>query len=189
MQYIDDDELMHYGVLGMKWGVRRSRPSSGGRSSKGGSTRSKTASAASKAVEKAKSSSAKLKEQRESKKQSKSENNPSGDRVIKGHDSMLPGKTKLKTVRKQVNSMSDRELQEHINRLRNEEAYYRLKGFDDKTIKRIQKGRSARTSAFITQFSEVATSEVAKSVSKAVVAAGMAYVTKKAKDRYLPSNK
>ena len=25
MIYVNDDELMHYGVIGMKWGVHRSR--------------------------------------------------------------------------------------------------------------------------------------------------------------------
>ena len=35
-----NEELMHYGVLGMRWGVRRSRPSSGG--SKAGSKKGKT---------------------------------------------------------------------------------------------------------------------------------------------------
>lgn len=201
MQKLYDDELMHYGVLGMRWGVRRASRSSGGRKSSGSSRSGKVAkttgtkavstskAVSSTTVKVAKSAGSKVKSHNESKKQSKSESSSSSKRVIDGHDSILPGKMKLKDVRKNVNKMSDQELQSHINRLRNEEAYYRLKGFDDKTIKRLQKGRSAQTSAFVTQFSEVATSEVAKTVSKAVVAGGMAYVTKRAKDKYVPRHK
>lgn len=37
---MSNEELMHYGVLGMRWGVRRSKPSSGG--SRSGSRKGRT---------------------------------------------------------------------------------------------------------------------------------------------------
>ena len=108
-----DDELYHYGVLGMKWGVRKSRSSSGGSSSRAKKKRAREAKKRMKNYEKLKK-----KHEQEALK-----------REISSMSEKKQSFTKPKESTKSTSSlktMSDDELRNRINRLQMEETYARL---------------------------------------------------------------
>lgn len=104
---MDENYLAHHGVKGMKWGVRKSRPSSGSRS---GSTKKKSPSKFSNIKVKRKEKAAEKVKAKEAKQKEKAEL-----------------AAKKKDLRKPVKQMSDEELKRRIARLEMEKKYSELK--------------------------------------------------------------
>lgn len=104
-----DDELMHYGVKGMKWGVRRTPAQLGHRTSSGtGKKSSKSSSSSGSSLKKA------------GKKVSSLYSKGKASRQAKKTAKLEAEKAKRK---KSISEMSDAELREQINRLNLEKEY------------------------------------------------------------------
>ena len=110
---LSNDELYHYGVLGMKWGVRKNRSSSVGSSYRDKKKRASEAKKRMKKYEKLKKQHEKEQLKREIESLSEKKQTP-----IKKKESINPISS-LKT-------MTDDELRQRINRLQMEETYSRL---------------------------------------------------------------
>ena len=93
-QTVDSDELYHYGIRGMKWGVRRYQNKDGSLTPAG--------------------------EKRRAKLEGKLEKLGGKKKVVSDEDTVQP------TKKSSTSDMSDKELQDKVNRLRNEDAYNEL---------------------------------------------------------------
>lgn len=106
---MNNDELMHYGVLGMHWGVRRYQNKDGSLTSAGRKRATKLASEYEKLT---------------------------GSKVKKTETTSLSGKSSGKTKAKSISEMSNQEIQDKINRIRLEND---LKSVSPKTVSAGQK--------------------------------------------------
>lgn len=106
---MNNDELMHYGVLGMHWGVRRYQNKDGSLTSAGRKRATKLASEYEKLT---------------------------GSKAKKTETTSSSGKSSGKTKAKSISEMSNQEIQDKINRIRLEND---LKSVSPKTVSAGQK--------------------------------------------------
>lgn len=134
LAHFDDEAIAHYGVKGMKWGVRKDRRKGSGRTRKGGDSKKKKKTIRERFAEKA-SDDRKSKKSGDSKAPQKQSEEGQKSRGLNEGSSANPEKTKDKPVNlnKPLRRMNDDELRRATQRLEAETRFVQAKTRNKRT--------------------------------------------------------
>ena len=117
-----NNELYHFGVRGMKWGVRKAQPTGGGSHSSGDSTPKASGGGSSSGGSKKVANATVTRSKQSSGGTPKSSSKPSPGAKIKNYNNSR----KQKNQPEDLSGLSDKELRQRINRLQMEKQYRQL---------------------------------------------------------------